>query len=474
MIHSFISAVTRHWLSLVGSIVALVAIVLILLFIGLQLTGYDGGPYLGIITYMMLPMVAAAGLVLIPVGAWWRRRVEARAAAAHQAAPKGLPVIDLNNPRTRGTLIVAVLVAMFSTVLIAGATVKGIKEMETVAFCGTVCHTVMQPEHTAFQRSAHSRITCADCHIGAGADWFVKSKISGSWQMVSVAFNLYPKPVPSPVHNLRPARETCEQCHWPTKHVGDKLRVRTKFADDEQNTETKTVLLMRVGGQQGATSSGIHWHVDRGVKIRYLTDPTREKVYDIEMTTPDGKQKVFKSSEQPEGKTEWRDMDCVDCHNRPSHTFFPPDKELDNALEDGRIDKTLPFVKREGMRLLTEGQYPSHEAARKALAEGLEGFYKANYAPVAAEKAAQIKAAGAALGDIYSWNVFPKMNVTWGTYKQHIGHSDESPGCFRCHDKKHTTADGGRIVRNCKACHAVLAEDEPDPEILKTLTSTKP
>ena len=470
MIHNFVSIVTRHWVSLVGAIVALVALVMILMLIGLQLAGFDGGAYLGIVTYMLLPMVFAAGLVLIPIGVWLRRRQEAAARAHHEAMPRPLPVIDLNNEHTRGVLIVSVLVGMFSTVLIAGATVIGIKEMETVAFCGTVCHTVMQPEHTAFQRSPHSKITCADCHIGAGADWFVKSKLSGSWQLISVALSLYPTPVPSPVHNLRPARETCEQCHWPTKHVGDKLSVRTKFADDEKNTETKTVLVMKVGGQQGSASTGIHWHVDRGVNIRYLTDPSRQKVYDIEMTTADGKKKVYKTEEKPEGPTEWREMDCVDCHNRPAHTFYPVEREVNRALEDGRIDKTLPFVKREAIRVLTEGQYGSHEEARAGIAKAIDGFYKTSYAEVAGAKAAQVQAAGKALGDIYSWNVFPKMKVTWGTYLNNLGHSDEAPGCFRCHDKRHTAEDGAKIVRNCKACHAVLAEDEEDPEILKTLT----
>ena len=182
MVHNFVSVITRHWVSLVGAIVALVALVMILMLIGLQLTGFDGGAYLGIVTYMLLPMVFGFGLVLIPVGVWLRRRQEAAAASHKEAAPRGLPVIDLNNAHTRGVLIVSVLVGMFSTILIAGATVVGIKEMETVRFCGTVCHTVMQPEHTAFQRSPHSKITCANCHIGAGADWFVKSKLSGSWQ----------------------------------------------------------------------------------------------------------------------------------------------------------------------------------------------------------------------------------------------------------------------------------------------------
>jgi hypothetical protein len=297
----------------------------------------------------------------------------------------------------------------------------------------------------------------------------VKSKISGSWQLVSVALNLYPRPVTSPVHDLRPARDTCEQCHWPTKHVGDKLQVKTKFADDEKNTETKTVLLVKVGGQQGSTSTGIHWHVDRGVQIRYLSDPSRQKIYDIEMTTAAGKKRVYKTDDKPEGPTEWRSMDCVDCHNRPSHTFYPADTEVNRAMEDGRIDKTLPFIKKEGMRLLTEGQYASHEEARAGIAREIEGFYKTKYAELATGKAAEIAAAGKALGDIYSWNVFPLMKVTWGTYTNHLGHTEESPGCFRCHDKKHVAEDGTKVSGSCKICHAVLADDEPDPEILSTL-----
>jgi formate-dependent nitrite reductase cytochrome c552 subunit len=185
------------------------------------------------------------------------------------------------------------------------------------------------------------------------------------------------------------------------------------------------------------------------------------------MTTPDGKVRTFKTKEQASGPTEWRTMDCVDCHNRPSHTFKPPALELDNALEDGRIDKSLPFIKREGMRVLN-GTYASHEEARTGIAREIETFYKTNYADLSTSKAPAIAAAGKALGDIYSWNVFPKMKVTWGTYKSNLGHED-APGCFRCHDKKHVAEDGSKIGGGCKTCHSILAEDEANPEILQTL-----
>jgi hypothetical protein len=451
---------------MLGSVIALGVAVLMILLFGMELSGFRGGPYLGILTYLLLPMMFVFGLALIPVGVIRKRRLDA-AALAHDERPPHLPVIDLNNPHTRGVLLASVAVGMVSIVLVGSATYKGVAVMESVAFCGTVCHTVMEPEHTAFQRSSHSKLRCADCHIGHGADWFVKSKISGSWQMVSVALNLYPTPIGTPVHSLRPARDTCEQCHWPTRHVGDKLQVRTKFADDEANSMTKTVMMMKVGGQQGGASSGIHWHVDRGVQVRYLSGPDRQDIFDVEMTTPDGKVRTFKTKEQASGPTEWRTMDCVDCHNRPSHTFKPPALELDNALEDGRIDKSLPFIKREGMRVLN-GTYASHEEARTGIAREIETFYKTNYADLSTSKAPAIAAAGKALGDIYSWNVFPKMKVTWGTYKSNLGHED-APGCFRCHDKKHVAEDGSKIGGGCKTCHSILAEDEANPEILQTL-----
>ena len=466
MIHNFFSLVTRHWTSLLGSVIALVSAVVIVMLFAMGLSGFHGGPYLGILAYLILPMVLIIGLLLIPFGVWRRRKADA-AAKTGGAGPRGLPVIDLNNERTRGVLLASVGFGMVCLVVVAGATFKGVEVMESVPFCGSVCHTVMQPEYTAFQRSSHSRLRCADCHIGPGADWFVKSKISGSWQLVSVAFHLYPTPIPVPVKSLRPARETCEQCHWPNQSVGDKLEVHTHFGVDEANSVTKTVLLMKVGGQQGTTSVGIHWHVGQGVQVRFQTDPSRQNIYDVELTTADGKVRTFKTDEKPTGPVEWRAMDCIDCHNRPSHIFKMPSPEIDKALDDGRIDKSLPFIKREGLRIL-DGKYASIAEARAGIAREVEAFYKAKYPDLAVSKAPAVTAAATSLGDIYAWNVFPKMKVTWGTYTSNIGH-DDAPGCFRCHDRKHVGDDGKKISGSCNLCHAILADDEKDPDILKAI-----
>jgi nitrate/TMAO reductase-like tetraheme cytochrome c subunit len=467
MIRSFFAAITRNMVSLVGVLLAIVSLVLILALIAIQIAGYEGGPYLGILTYLVLPMGLLFGLLLVPFGLWLQHRRERSRAGA---AGKPLPVIDLNSERTRGQIAVFLVGTMLVTVVLAGATFKGVHVMESTEFCGQACHSVMQPEATAHARSPHSKVSCADCHIGAGADWFVKSKISGSWQLIAVTFDLYPRPVPSPVHNLRPARDTCEQCHTPSKFTGDRLRIRTHYADDEANTQLKNVLMVHIGGQQGSQAHGIHWHIGEGVSVRYLTNEKRDTVWDVELTEQDGTKKVYKTGEAAPADAEWRQMDCVDCHNRPTHIYRTPEQELDNGFAEGRLDQSLPFLKREGLRIL-QTEYASHDAARKGMLEQLQAFYRTSYPQVATEKAAEIERAGKALGDMYSWNVFPQMKVTWNTYPDHIGHT-QSPGCFRCHDNKHVAKVGDaeeKISKKCSTCHNVVAEDEADPEVLKAL-----
>jgi hypothetical protein len=296
----------------------------------------------------------------------------------------------------------------------------------------------------------------------------VKSKLDGAWQLVSVALDLYPRPIPTPLHDLRPARDTCEQCHWPTKFVGDKLKVIKHYAEDEANTELTTALLLRVGGTNGSESSGIHWHVDPDVAIRYRSDETREEIYEVEFTNTDGSVTQYADRKAPEEGGIWRTMDCVDCHNRPSHIYAPANSEVDRAINEGLIDRSLPFVKREGLRII-DAEYASHEEARAVIGEELQKFYAENYPQVATERADAISAAAEALGDVYSVNVFPNMNVWWDTYPNHIGH-EQSPGCSRCHTRKMRTAKRKQISGDCDVCHVLLADKEEDPHILTVLS----
>jgi len=452
-------------MSLVGTAIAIMGLVLIISLFVMEQLGFEGGPYLGILTYLILPMIFVTGLILIPIGAvLYRRRL--RRTPGGESTPL-MPVFDLNQPKTRHWMMVFVAATMLNIVIVAGATYKGVEVMESVEFCGTACHSVMEPEHTAYQRSSHSRVSCAECHIGPGADWFVKSKLDGAWQLVAVAFDLYPRPITTPLHDLRPARETCEQCHWPTRFVGDRLKIKTHYEEDEANTELTTALLLKVGGKAGRKSSGIHWHVDRGVTIRFRSDESREEVYEVEYTNAKGDVKVFADRKAPEDGGTWREMDCVDCHNRPSHNYQAPESEIDTAMRDGLIDKTLPFVRREALRII-DAEYASHEEAREVITAELTQYYQNSYPDVAEARADDIAAAAVTLGDIYSVNVFPQMKVWWNTYPEHIGH-ESSDGCFRCHGKKLRTEDRETISRDCDTCHSILAEREENPEILTQL-----
>ncbi|MCM2310485.1 MAG: NapC/NirT family cytochrome c [Steroidobacteraceae bacterium] len=466
MLKHFFAAITGNVISLIGTLMMVLSLLFIAALLVMQGMGFEGGAYLGIITFVALPFMFLAGIVIVPLGIWLHKRHDAKAAA--EGRPVGhLPVIDLNKEATRGVLLGFAALSVPVIALAAGLTFKAVHYMDSTEFCGTACHNVMQPEYTAFQRSPHVRVGCAGCHIGPGAEWFVKAKISGSWQLIAVALDLYPRPIPTPVHSLRPANGTCEQCHWPTKFVGERLKVRTHYQDDEANTEVKTALMVKVGGSAGGESHGIHWHVDPNHTIRYLSDEKRETIYDVELTDKQaGTTKIYKAAEAAPAGSEWRTMDCVDCHNRPAHNYRSPQFEVDLALSEGRIDKSLPYIKREGVRILTETVYPSHEEAREGIAAAVKAFYAQNYPDLAGSE--QVTQAGKALGDAYAWNNFPHMKVTWNLYPNHIGHQD-SPGCMRCHDNKHKTADGDKIGKKCSTCHNLVAEEESDSKLLQEL-----
>jgi len=474
MMRKFLIALTRNPISLAGTAIATAAVILIFTLVAIEIVGFLANPYVGILTYMILPAVFVVGLLLIPWGIARERRKARQAEAEGRRAPS-FPVIDLNTPRTRTFVLIFLVMTAVNTVILATATYKGVEVMESTEFCGTTCHTVMEPEHTAHSRSPHSRVGCVDCHIGPGAGWFVKSKLSGAWQVVSVAFDLYPRPIASPVHNLRPARETCEQCHWPTKFVGDLLKVINHHEDDEANTELKTVLLLKVGGMRAGDSAGIHWHVDPANQIRYRSDESRETIYEVEMTQADGTVKRYvgpdaeatAGAEGPAKGDAWRTMDCVDCHNRPTHIYGLPESEVDEAIDGARIASDLPYIRREGVAAIQQ-DFATTEEARQGIAETIQAFYASEYSDLASTRADEIQQAAQELGNIYAVNVFPKMNVQWGTYPNHIGH-EGSPGCFRCHSDEHATEAGEVISQDCDTCHALLAWGEEDPEIMATL-----
>jgi len=454
-----------NWISLIGVVLITTCTIFWLFLLPVILRGGPNDPYLGILIFMLLPGTFVLSLFLIPLGIALKKRAQGKTAGAMLNQPVSLDFRRVEVRRIFGFIAGATLI---NIVIASQLSYAAVNYMETVQFCGETCHTVMQPEFTAYQNSPHSRVACVECHIGPGASWFVRSKLSGVRQVFAVTFHTYSTPIPTPVRNLRPARDTCEQCHWPDRFNGDRLRIISKYADDANNTPSKTVLLMHIGGGDG---KGIHgMHVGPGVTIRYASDESRQTIPWVSYQKSGQAPTAYAADGfKPEqlSKLTTRVMDCMDCHNRPSHTFQLAERAVDEAMASGKIATSLPFAKKQAMAALN-GKYLTSAEASSKIPAAFEAFYATNYPEIARERASDVERSAKAVLAIYHRNVFPDMKVTWGSYPNNLGHND-FPGCFRCHDEAHTASGGLKITQDCSACHSVLAMDEQSPKILTDL-----
>ena len=427
-------------------------------------------PYIGILLFLILPGVFVFGLALIPAGIWVRQR----GLRGREALPLRYPAVDFSVPSARRAFWLVSVATLLNLLIVGTASYRGVEYMDTTQFCGQTCHTVMMPEFTAYQNSPHSSVSCVECHIGPGAGWFVRSKLSGVRQVFAVTLHTYSRPIPAPVKFLRPARETCEQCHWPQRFTGDKFLVKTKYKDDEKNTALTTVLVMKIGGRTWQGSVGIHGrHLDAGSRIRYVSIDAQRQVIPVVYYTDDaGKTVEYVSSDvkvTPEqlAQGEHRTMDCVDCHNRPTHAFEMPDGAVDKRMAEGLISPELPYIKKKAVELL-KAEYPDRDAARQRIISEISEYYRANYPPIYQARRTIVQQSAEQVAAIYERNIFPSMRLTWGTHPNNLGHND-FPGCFRCHDGSHTSADGKTINNDCSACHNLLAVEEENPKVLTDL-----
>jgi NapC/NirT cytochrome c family protein len=431
-------------------------------------------PYLGIFIYMIYPVLFLLGVFLIPIGALlerWRR------VKGGDLPP--YPRIDLNEPKTRGLFFIVVVSSVLLIGVVSTLSYQAYHFTESVTFCGELCHTPMEPEHTAYKESPHARVTCAECHVGSGAGWYVRSKLAGAYQIYSVLFNNYPRPIPTPVHSLRPAQETCEQCHWPEKFFGAQLKVITRFSHDEKNSVRQIRSLLRIGGGSPTTgiTAGIHWHMNIANEVWYgATDPQRQKIPWVRIKDNQGRvteyfdRSVSLTPEQMK-KIELHRMDCIDCHNRPSHIFRDPDGAMDLALLTGLIDSTLPYIKRESVHALSQ-TYPNKEKAREGIATAIDSFYVKQYPKIHKTRRETIKKAIAEVQKIYQTNIFPEMKVDWRTHPDNIGHT-LYPGCFRCHEGNHVSGEGKVLGRDCQLCHTIIDQESTVPKPTDVAASEK-
>jgi nitrate/TMAO reductase-like tetraheme cytochrome c subunit len=441
-------SVLQNWMSLIGLVVVIGSLFSFFLLCILDAVAQFSNPYLSILTWMVAPAFLVSGLFLTLVGALRERR-RCKGSASLVAAMQ----IDLSRPRDRRILVGFVIGSLLFIMLSAIGSYNTFEFTESVQFCGQTCHTVMKPELTTHDHGPHARVACVACHVGPGVNWFVRSKLSGSYQVYATAFNKFPRPIPTPIKNLRPARETCEQCHWPRKFSGNLDRTYNYFQSDASNSPYSIRLSIKIGGADPTRGpvGGIHWHMVVGNNVEYIaTDEARQKIPWVRITDPQGVVTVYRVPKFTNdiSQFEIRKMDCMDCHNRPSHRFVPPDQAVNLATELGQIDRTIPWIKTNAVFVLTR-KYDTDTQARDGIATVLAERYPND---------PRIRDVIPVVQQIYRDNFFPEMKANWSIYPDNIGHMIW-PGCFRCHDGNHKTDEGKTIKANdCNACHTILAQ----------------
>lgn len=461
--------------SALGTVLTTVAGATLLFMLGSDVSGWNLNPYANAFLMVALPAQFLVGLLLIPFGIWLYRK---RAKTSRTLAES---LVDLiTTPAGRRKVLLIAGMTIVNIVLIGSAGQRAMAWMDSPKFCGTACHTVMEPEYETYKNSPHARVACVECHIGPGATFFVRSKIDGLRQVWRTVTDTYTRPVPSPVHTLRPSRDTCEKCHWPDHFHGNRLIFRQHTRPDEANTAEVSVLQLKVGGRDRVTGEyhGIHWHVSADTEVRYESlDEKRETIGKVSVLKDGKVVREYLPPADVKGAThEVRTMDCIDCHNRPTHVFdVEPGRALDRGFAVGLLDEKTPWLRKVAEPLIARDDV-ARDQAEATFRRELEAAYKAQFADKV-PAAAQLDAAAKGLAELYRYNIYPERGVKWGTYHSHIGHWSSKPaqhGCFRCHDDKHKTADGKVLSGDCENCHEMVAQEEKVSELDETLRGLLP
>jgi hypothetical protein len=470
---SYLPRLWANWITLLGSVMAVTSATAIAMFLLAEFLMGGPNPYSHTLIVVGLPGFFILGLLIIPVGLFIERR-----RLAKQGAPDAIPEAfrkAMAEPRARRLMLFFFFASLANVVVLGLGGTQAIGYMDSPKFCGTTCHVTMEPEWVTYKDAKHSRVACVQCHIGEGAPSETKAKINGVSQVWHVITNTVSRPIPTPIENLRTARETCAHCHSPERYIGNKLKVFPHFTPDKDNTPTYNVLTLQVGGgdSKGRKAEGIHHHASEKNEVRYEY-LNRERTQIGKITVLDEGKVVaeYLPSEKSRSLPVLGEqlMDCVDCHNRPTHVFDPsPRAAVDRVMGEGRLDAKTPWLAKAAADLLAAKDVP--EGGGEAyFRKALDTSYATNW-PDVKPSAAALDHAAATLADVYAHNVFPKMAVTWGTHRSRLGHhndfdKDAEIGCFRCHDDEHvkTTTDGKKVKldQDCEKCHDQIATGE-DP-----------
>ena len=466
---------THNLLSLIGATIAVISFLLIVFLFLISHFFLSTGNYIGLLVYIVLPSFMIGGLLVIPVGMLIKRRKMKESVKA----TGDWPVIDLNDQRYRNAFFIFSVSTTVLLLLSAIGAYQAFHITESIEFCGTLCHKVMEPEYTAYKNSAHAKVACVECHVGSGVGWYTKSKLSGLYQVYSVLTNSYERPIPTPITSLRPARETCEQCHWPGKFYPNTLRHERHYLPDEDNSEWDVHLRMKIGGTIAAKGfeNGVHWHINPKVKIEYYSsgNPNDEINWVRYTNLNTGKKVVYTMGENPveenpENKKKIIEMTCIGCHNRPSHDYMAPFDFIDQAISAGKINKHLPNIKTVALEIF-ENDYASMDTLSIAAEEMINSYYKEEYPDLYTTQKEEIDKSVKGIVEEASKNIFPYMRASWKAYPNNIGHMN-FPGCFRCHNDEMVSADEEHVIsKDCNICHTIAAQGNPDNLAAATFNS---
>lgn len=454
-----------NMLSFVGTLIAGISLFIIFFLFVTSAIYQDSSTYLGLFIYILLPAIMIFGLILIPIG---MRLAIKRASKRHEELKGKWMVFDFNKREHRNAAVIFMTGTLILILLSSIGSYEAFHFTESNQFCGTMCHDVMSPEYTTYHNSGHAKVACVECHIGSGLNWYVKSKMSGMYQVYSVLFDKYSRPIGTPLHDLRPAKETCEQCHWPEKFYSHKTRYQKHFLTDEENTEWNIQMNIKVGSDHSSKNlmEGIHWHMNPNVKIEYVSSADRLSIPWVRyINSITGDTIVYENMMdqlEPDSLKQLgrRTMDCIDCHNRPAHKYLSPSHFVDVLMAKGDVSSQLPGIKGMAMTVLT-GQYNTTDSAVSVIESELRDYYMGSYQELLDTMPGVLDNAIAALTSEFRNNIFPEMNARWDAYPEHIGHK-EFIGCFRCHGGTHESENGRIIKHDCNTCHDIVGQGTRD------------
>lgn len=463
--------IARSRVALAGGVMVAVLVPLLLISGMTDLMGWVENPYFSLLLYLAISPLLIIAIIMIVIGLFLTRsrQKEREALYSYEFLREHLTSPERYSQIRLTVYISTILVSLFLFFLGVVAHASH-KYSASVEFCASFCHTVMAPASTTHHNSPHSRVSCVTCHTGRNTDGPAGVQLSGLRQLYRCLTDTYPKPLRTPVNRLRPSRRICEGCHWPEKFHGNRLHFTDTFLPDKANSHVQTALYVKIGsgGHFGGSAQGIHWHISNQQRVFYVAaDEERREISRVTLFKADGSSTTYyrEGARQPAAGGTERLMDCLDCHNRPTHFLLSPDRALDRKLLNGQIPAELPFIKREALAAITL-EYRSAREAQQGIAARLRQWYTVSQPELTASRPALLTQAIRGAQQAYAENNFPDMKVNWSTYSNFIGHQ----GCFRCHDSSLRSSDGKTISRDCTLCHIIPAENMPPEKVLRIIT----